>query len=123
MKKLVLVLVLFFAVTGAYLFAQSVDFSSLPSGSWLDHNYNGTWTFSAAGITIKCNKTGSSTTFTPNNIQDLKAVRSGLSAGISFSSSATGKTYAFYPNPADGTMGLAIDIAGRDQYQVTMKKQ
>jgi len=122
MKKLVLVLVLLFAVTGAYLFAQAADFSSLPTGSWLDSNYNGTWTFSAAGITIKCNKTGSSTTFTPSNIQGLKAVMSGFTAGINFSSSATGKSYSFFP-ATDGTMLLRIDREGLEPYSVTMQKR
>jgi len=124
MKKLAFVLVLLLAVTGAaQLFAQSVDFSSLPSGSWLDKNWNGTWTFSASGITIKDNATGDSNTFTLNNIQDLKATRSGLTAGISFSSNTFGKTYSFFPNLTDGTMLLTIDREGKPQYSVRMDKQ
>ncbi|MCL2211901.1 MAG: hypothetical protein FWB95_08270 [Treponema sp.] len=124
MKKLALVLVLLLAVTGAtQLFAQGADFSSLPSGSWLDSNYNGTWTFSASGITIKCNATGASNTFTTSNIQSLRPVRSGLTAGISFASSTFGKTYNFYPNLTDGTILLTIDREGQSQYSVTMRKQ
>jgi len=99
-----------------------IDFRSLPSGRWLDHNYNGTWTFSAIGITIKCNKTGSSTTFTPSNVQNLKTAANGLSTGITFSSSAAGKTYTFFPNLTDGTMRMIIDREGQEQYSVEMKK-
>ncbi|MCL2196523.1 MAG: hypothetical protein FWB77_02790 [Treponema sp.] len=123
MKKIVLVFVLLFAVTGAaQLFAQAADFSTLPSGSWLDTTYNGTWTFSSSGITIKCNATGASNTFTTRNIQDLKAVRSGASAGISFASSTFGKTYSFFPN-VDGSITLVIDRTGQTQYSIKMNKQ
>jgi len=121
MKRLFLVLL--FTVMGVCLFAQAADFSSLPSGSWLDHNYNGTWTFSATGITLKCNMTGSSSTFTTGNIQGLRSVMNGRSAGIQFSSSATGKTYTFIPIIADGTMRLTIDREGEPQYVVVMQKR
>lgn len=123
MKKL-LVLVLLFAVMGAVqLFAQ--DFSSLPTGSWTDRNanWNATWTFAATGITVKCNDTGVSNTFTTANIQDLKAVRAGFTPGISFSSAAFGKTYSFYPNTTDGTMLMSIVRENEDEYQVTMPRQ
>ena len=124
MKKLVLVFVLLFAVTGAaQLFAQAVDFSALPSGSWLDTTYNGTWTFSSSGITIKCNATGASNTFTTSNIQNLKAVRSGVTPGIGFGSSTFGKTYNFYPNLTDGTITLVIEREGQAQYSIKMNKQ
>jgi len=123
MKKL-LVLVLLFAVMGAaQLFAQ--DFSSLPAGSWDDRNANwdGTWTFSATGVTIRDNATGQSTTFTTANIQDLKAVRAGMQAGISFASATLGKTFSFFPNLTDGTMLLIIVRPNEDEYRVSMPKR
>ena len=122
MKRLALVLVLLLAVSGATLFAQA-SFSSLPSGSWLDTNFNGLWTFSAAGITIKCNETGASNTFTTSNIKGLTAVAVGMSAGIQFSSDTFGKRYTFAPNVTNGTMTLTIDRDGLPQYTVTMQKR
>ena len=120
MKKFILVL--FFALTGAYLFAQAADFSSLPSGSWLDSNYNATWTLSPSGITVKCEKNGSTATFSPGNIQGLKPASSGLSVGISFSSSTAGRTFSFLPS-ADGSMTLRIEKEGQEPYSVSMQKQ
>ena len=122
MKKLVLVLVLLFAATA--LFAQAADvLSSLPSGSWLDHNFNGTWTFSASGISIRDNATGQVTTFNLSNMENLRAVRSGLMPGVGFSNASVGKSFSFYPNLADGTMNLSIERAGQATYTVVMQKQ
>jgi len=120
MKRLGLVLVLLLAVGAVQLFAQ--DFSSLPAGSWIDTNYNGTWTFSATGISITDNASGRVTTFTTSNIQNLRAVRTGLAAGISFASSAHGKTYNFFPNAAEGTMTLTIDRQDQPQYSIVMRR-
>lgn len=122
MKKMILVLVLLFAA--AALYAQ--DFSSLPSGSWNDNNspkWNGTWTFSASGITIKDNDGGGSVTFTTRNVKDIKAARIGSSAGISFSSDDTGKTYRFAPNLTDGTMTIQITKDDGETYEKKMTKQ
>lgn len=122
MKKLVLVLVLLMAVGAVQLFAQDV-MASLPTGSWIDTNYNGTWTFAATGITIRCNTTGATYTFNTGNVQELAAARSGLSAGITFRSQARGKTYTFFPNLTDNTMRLLIDRPNEEQYVVTMRQQ
>ena len=126
MKKLALVLILLLAVSGATLFAQAVSLSSLPSGSWVDKNENwdGTWTFSSTGITIRDNQTGTVTgTYNLGNMQNLKAVTSGATAGISFYSADNGKTFAFYANPVGGSMVLTIDREGQAQYRATMPKQ
>jgi len=124
MKKLALVLVLLLAVSGATLFAQA-NFSALPSGSWADKNENwdATWTFSSSGITVRDNQGGGSYTYNLGNIEGLKAVQSGMSAGIQFSSTDNGRTITFYPNVTNGTMAMTIERSGLSAYRVTMNKQ
>jgi len=119
MKKFILVL--FFALMGACLFAQAANFSSLPSGSWLDSNYNVTWTISASGITVKSDKPDSSVTFTPGDIQGLKPIMSGVFPGVQFSSSTAERTFTFVPS-ATGTMQLIIEKEGQEKYTVVMQK-
>jgi len=120
MKKLVLVLVLLLA--SAALFAQTVDLSALPTGRWLDHNFDAIWEFGASGIKLSTPTDGDIFTFTTGNIQNLRAVRSGVSAGIGFSCNATGRTYSFIPNLADGSMTMSIERDGLPNYQVVMQR-
>jgi len=119
MKKLLLVLVLLFATTA--LFAQA-DLSKLPSGTWLDPNYDASWNFSGSGIKLSTPTDGDIYTFTTRNIQDLKAVTSGTSAGVSFRCDATERTYTFLPS-LDGTITMKIDRDGKATYEIKMKKQ
>jgi len=121
MKRFALVLVLLLAVGAVQLFAQDV-FGSLPTGSWNDTNYNGTWTIAATGISIRCNATGTVTNFTTSNVQELSASRSGGAVGVTFRSQTHGKTYSFFPNVADGSMRLIIDRPNEEQYVVTMRR-
>jgi len=58
-----------------------------------------------------------------SNMQNLKAVTSGATAGISFYSADNGRTFAFYANPVGGAMSLTIDREGQSQYRATMQKQ
>jgi len=119
MKKLVLLAVFLLAATA--VFAQA-DLSSLPSGAWVDANWNATWTFGATGIVLSTPADGTIYTFTTRNIRDLKAVGSGLSVGVAFSCDGTGRTYTFLPR-TDGTMVMQIDRAGQTKYEVTMQKK
>ncbi|MCL2252638.1 MAG: hypothetical protein FWC12_12100 [Treponema sp.] len=119
MKKLIIVLVLLFAATA--LFAQ--DFSALPSGRWLDHNFNAIWEFSAAGIKLSTAADGDIFTFTTRNIQNLRPARSGTQAGISFACEATGRSYTFVINITNNVMTMTIQRDGLPEYQVQMQKQ
>jgi len=119
MKKLIFVLVLLFAATG--LFAQ--DFSALPTGRWLDHNFDAIWEFSANGIKLSTAADGDIFTFTTRNIQNLRPSRSGTLAGIAFSCEATGRSYTFLINVTNNVMTMNIEREGRPNYQVQMQKQ
>jgi len=122
MKKLIVVFVLLFAATT--IFAQSIDMGSFPTGTWLDHNYNATWTFAATGITLKTTDGTFTYSFNSRNMEGFRLSMSGVQPSITFSCDAVGRTYVFRAALPATDLVMEIDNkALTSKYSVTMKKQ
>jgi hypothetical protein len=124
MKKLFVTVALLFV--GVSLFAQSLDLSKLPSGKWVDPNYDATWEISSSGLRILYSDGTVAFDFTGKTINDQKL---GASTGIppqpniTFSCPEAGRTYIISTSLPSTDLDLKIDRPGQPQYSVKLKKQ
>ncbi|MCL2759928.1 MAG: hypothetical protein FWD22_06910 [Treponema sp.] len=122
MKKLVVVLVLFFSAT--VIFANPIELGSFPIGRWLDPNYDAIWDFSTNNIRILCSKTGIvHYDFSTKTIEGFRAIMSGMQPGITYSCPEAGRSYRFIATLPNTNVTLQIDRPGQPQYSVTMQRQ
>jgi len=109
MKKILFLLVIFMAVTGA-MFAQSAEsiFAAIPAAAYTKSDDGSTWIFAVTGLTIR---DGSGSRAIPiRDMRDLKAVTDGGSTGFSFSydTAAYKRTYRVVTNPMTGALTVTI---------------
>jgi len=126
MKKLVLLLVIFLAVTGATLFAQDASsiLSAIPAASYAHPSDGTVWVFSATGLSIQ---EGGRTVVTipAGEMKGIASAMSGTNPGFTFSyaTEAYNRTYRFNINPLSGALTRTIDRAGLPQDVVTLQRQ
>jgi len=124
MKKVVFLLVILIAVTGA-MFAQSAEsiFSAIPAASYTKSDDGSTWTFAATGLTIR--DAGGSITIPVRDMRDLKAVTEGGGAGFSFGydTAVYKRTYRVISNPLTGAVTVAITRDGVAMSEARLVKQ
>jgi len=122
MKKLVVLLVVFFAVMS--LSADPIQLGTFPVGKWLDSNWDAVWEFSSDNIRI-LGKDGSVLfNFAGKSIQNFKVFLEGVQPGISFNCPEAGRSYRFLKAAGINTdVIMEIDRPDLPKYSVTMKKQ
>jgi len=125
MKKVVLLLVIFLAVTGAALFAQdaSTILGVIPAATYAHPTDGSTWTFAATGITVR-GKDGVCE-IPASQMKGIASAAEGLTSPgftFSFDTGLFNRTYRFNLN-ADGTLKRTIDRAGMPQDVVTLTRQ
>jgi len=124
MKKVVFLLVIFMAVTGA-MFAQSAEgiFGAIPAAAYTKSDDNAVWTFAATGLTIR--DSGGSITIPVRDMKDLAAVTERGSPGCSFAydTAENKRTYRILVNPVDGVVTLNIVKNGAPMPAATLKKR
>ena len=127
MKKVIVVLVLLFALSTVTVFAQSIE------GKWLDSNWNATWeisaTLSVSGVNLNIrlldSRNGSLIySFSANNTQNRTLATEGTNIVLSFGCTDTGRTYRFI-KPAALSTNLTMEIKRTNQpdYSVNMAMQ
>jgi len=113
MKKVVFLLVIFVAVTGA-MFAQSAEsiFAAIPSASYTKSDDNAVWTFAATGLTIR-NSEGS-ITIPVRDMRDLAAISEGGAPGcvFAFDTAENKRTYRIVSNPLSGEVTITLTKNG-----------
>ena len=123
MKKVVFLLVIFMAVTGA-MFAQSAEsiLGAVPAASYTKSDDNAVWTFAASGITIR-DRNGS-ITISVREMRDLTTITERGAAGFSFAfdTDTYKRTYKILANPLEGTVSLTITRDGKLLDPVTLRK-
>ena len=122
MKKVIVVLVLLFALSTVTVFAQSSILGAFPAGKWLDPNYDAVWEFAATGIRILDLNGSVLYSFTGLTVSDLSAFMDGLNPGISFSYAAAGRSYRFAVQ-LDGNLRMQITRPNLPLYEVILRKQ
>jgi len=109
MKKVVFLLVILLAVTGA-MFAQSAEgiFAAIPSASYTKSDDNATWTFAATGLTIR--DANGSISIPIREMRNLAAASEGANPGISFAydTEENKRTYRIIANPMTGAVTITI---------------
>jgi len=113
MKKVVILLVIFMAVTGA-MFAQSAEsiWAAIPAASFVKSDDGAVWTFSPTGLTIR-DKSGS-ITIPLRDLKDLATAADGPAVGCSFAydTAAYKRTYRIIVNAMTSVITLAINRDG-----------
>ncbi|MCL2266456.1 MAG: hypothetical protein FWC17_01660 [Treponema sp.] len=122
MKKLIVVLVLLFALSTVTVFAQSLDLGAFPSGRWLDSNYDAVWEFAATGIRILDLNGNVLYSFSKLTVRDLSAFLEGLNPGISFNYEDAGRSYRFAVL-FSGNLRMEITRPNQALYTVELRKQ
>ena len=122
MKKVVFLLVILLAVTGA-MFAQSAEsiLGAIPAASYTKSDDKATWTFAATGITIR--DSGGSITIPARDLKDL-APLSGSTPGISFAydTAVNKRTYRLVVNPMTGVVTISIVLNGKALPDATLSR-
>jgi len=123
MKKVVFLLVIFMAVTGA-MFAQSAEgiFAAIPAAAYTKSDDNAVWTFAATGLTIR-NSEGS-ITIPVRDMRDLAAASEGANPGFTFAydTAENKRTYRATVNGRTGDVTLTITKNGTPLPAATLKK-
>jgi len=122
MKKLIVVLVLLFALSAVTVFAQSSILGAFPAGKWLDSNYDAVWEFAATGIRILDLNGNVLYSFTGLTISDLSAFMEGINPGLAFSYAAAGRSYRFAVL-LSGNLRMEITRPNLPVYTVELRKQ
>ena len=124
MKKLVLVLVVLLAVSGA-VFAQNVSdiLSAIPAASYAHPSDGTVWVFAATGITIQ-EKGRAVATISTSEMKDLRAIAAG-GAGFAFNfkTDLYDRSYQFVYDATNGALRRTIDRSGLAQDVVTLQRQ
>jgi len=113
MKKVVFLLVILLAVTGA-VFAQSLEgiWSAIPAASYTKADDNATWTFAATGLTIR--DANGSITIPIREMKNLAAAADGASGGVTFGfdTEENQRTYRIIANPMTRAVNITITKNG-----------
>jgi len=113
MKKVVFLLVIFMAVTGA-MFAQSAEsiFGAIPAASYTKSDDNAVWTFAATGLTIR--DANGSITIPVRDMKNLAAVSDGGAPGCAFAydTAENKRTYRIVANAFSGEVNIIITKNG-----------
>jgi len=124
MKKVVFLLVIFMAVTGA-MFAQSAEsiFGAIPTAEYTKGDDNAVWTFGATGLTIR-NSEGS-ITIPIRNMRDLAAASDSDGAGLTFAfdTEENRRTYKIISNPLNRTVFITITKNGVTLPKTTLTRR
>ena len=125
MKKVVFLLVIFVAVTGA-MFAQSAEsiMAVVPAADYTKSDDKAVWTFAASGITIR-DRSGS-ITISVREMRDLSTVvEPNGSSGFTFAydTSENKRTYRVIMNPRDGVVTITIVKNGEAFAPATLTKR
>ena len=124
MKKVVLLLVILMAVTGA-MFAQSAEgiFAAIPAAAYTKSDDGAVWTFAATSLTIRDGN--GSITIPIQEMRNLSAVMEGAFPGCSFAydTAAYKRTYKFVLNGMTGDVSLTIVRDGETLPVATLKKR
>jgi len=122
MKKLIVLLVVFFAVMS--LSADPIQLGTFPVGRWLDSNWDAVWDFASDNIRILGRDGTVLYNFAGKTIQNFRVFLDGTQPGISFSCPEAGRSYRFLKAAGLNTdVVMEIDRAGEPKYSVTMKRQ
>ena len=121
MKKLIVVLVVFFVAVS--LSADPIQLGSFPIGQWLDANYDAVWDFSSNNIRILSTSGAVLYDFSSKTIQNFSVFMDGAQPGISFTCPEAGRSYRFLKPLTNTDVVMEIERSGQPKYTVTMKKQ
>jgi len=123
MKKVVFLLVILLAVTGA-MFAQSQAsiLGAVPAAAYTKSDDNATWTFGATGISIR--DANGSITIPIGDMRNLAAVSDGGAAGFAFAfdTEENKRTYRIIFNGMTGDVRLTIVKNGETLPVANLKK-
>jgi len=121
MKKVVFLLVILMAVTGA-MFAQSAEgvWAAIPAAAYTKSDDGAIWTFAATGLTIR-NSEGSITI----PIRDMKdlAPASGLGVTFGYDTAVYKRTYRLSLNGMTGAVTVSITRDGVALPDATLTKR
>jgi len=124
MKKVVFLLVILMAVTGA-MFAQSAEsiFANIPAAAYTKSDDNAVWTFAATGLTIRDNS--GSITIPVRDMRDLAVVteRGGAGCSFAYDTLENKRTYKIVVNPMTGAVALNIVKNGAALPEATLTKR
>ena len=113
MKKVVFLLVILMAVTGA-MFAQSAAsiFAAVPAASYTKADDNAVWTFSTTGLSIR--DANGSITIPIRDMRNLAAASDSDGAGFTFAYDTTEnqRTYKIIANPLNRSVFITITKNG-----------
>jgi len=122
MKKLIVILVVFFAAMSVS--ADPISLGSFPVGKWLDTNYDAVWDFASDNIRILSKDGAVLYNFSGKTIQNFKVFLEGTQPGISFNCPEAGRSYRFLKAAGLNTdVVMEIDRTGQSKYSITMKRQ
>jgi len=123
MKKVVFLLVIFLAVTGA-MFAQSAAsiFAAVPAASYTKSDDNATWTFAVSGLTIR--DANGSITIPVGDMRNLAAASEGTAVGFTFAfdTQENQRTYKIIANAMTGAVNITITKNGVTLPQARLTK-
>ena len=125
MKKIIVVLVLLFAMSTVTVFAQSIE------GKWLDSNWDAVWEISASlsatgvnmNVRILDSKNGNLIYNFVNNTQNRSLTMDGINPVLTFSCADTGRSYRFVSNLPGTNLTMIITRSNQPDYTVNMPKQ
>jgi hypothetical protein len=121
MKKLIVVLVVFF--TAVSLSADPIELGSFPIGSWLDANYDAVWEFSSNNIRILSTSGAVLYDFSTKTIQNFRVFVDGTQPGISFTCPEAGRSYRFVKPLTNTDVIMEIERIDEPKYTVTMTRR
>ena len=121
MKKVVFLLVILLAVTGA-MFAQSQAsiLAAIPAAAYTKSDDNATWTFGATGISIR--DANGSITIPIGDMRNLAAVTDGGAAGFAFDTEENKRTYRIIFNGMTSDVRITIVKNGETLPVATLRK-
>jgi len=121
MKKLIVVLAVFFAAVSVS--ADPIDLGSFPVGQWLDANYDAVWDFSSNNIRILNTAGAVLYDFSTKTIQNFRVFLDGTQPGISFACPEAERSYRFIKPLTNTDVIMEIERSDEPAYTVTMKRQ
>ena len=121
MKKLIVILVLLFAVSTVTVFAQSISIPAANVGKWLDPNWDAIWDLSTNNIRI-LDLDGSVIYNFSGMIQNWGVSMDGINPVVSFACQDVGKSYRF-TFLLNGNWRMEITRPNEPLYTVELLKQ
>jgi len=121
MKKVVFLLVILMAVTGA-IFAQSLEsiWAAITPADYVKSDDKAVWTFATTGLTIR--DSNGSITIPVRDLKDL-APSSGMGVTFGYDTAAYKRTYRLVVNAMTGAITLSITRDGVALPDATLTKR